>query len=409
MSEEDDNVLELNSDVEIIASDDDLQKHLEHHHSTDDDEDNQDSKINNDFAYVDTGHLLFNCNEPIYCCAVNTLRHMVALGTGDDRFLLIDYNLNKILLSDNFSESVNIVKFNRKGNLICAADLAGVLKVWHVDKIQDAAEFDSNQSSLIWTYDEGAEITFITWHNLFDNVLFAGTINGSLWMWKIVSGECKYFQGKSQSSLITLELFPCGLYVLAAFADGGIVKWNLKDGVTEAYNVLSDDPHNCEPICSIINKVGNYAFFGLKEGRLIVMSVAKQLTKLHDLVVIHDDSPNEFRYIESLCLNESETILSVGCATGDIVFYNLADYTIYSKYSVEQSPSVIKMIQLKSSIVAAYYDGFVRIVDARTCRHVNQVALKQCFNDAILDFELIDDKRFIAVSESGKAKIFELP
>ena len=60
-------------------------------------------------------------------------------------------------------------------------------------------------------------------------MLLAGTSDGTCWMWKLPSGDCKTFQGHSMRNSCG-ALMKDGRRVALAYEDGVIKVWDLKEG-----------------------------------------------------------------------------------------------------------------------------------------------------------------------------------
>ena len=105
---------------------------------------------------------------------------IVASGGQDDRCYLWNLKSGKVLKKlENFKDSVVHVKFNFNGSFLAVADMAGTIYVLKTlpNIVQEP----------VWSFETG-DITWLDWHPG-ANVLFAGTEDSSLWMWKIPSKD----------------------------------------------------------------------------------------------------------------------------------------------------------------------------------------------------------------------------
>lgn len=103
---------------------------------------------------------------------------MVASGAQDDVCLIWDLESGNVIKKiDGFKDSVTHVKFNHDGSFLAAADMAGNVVV--LKTLPNLV-----QEPVIKL--EATEITWMDWHPG-ANVLFAGTEDSLLWMWKIPS------------------------------------------------------------------------------------------------------------------------------------------------------------------------------------------------------------------------------
>ncbi|WAR10236.1 AAMP-like protein [Mya arenaria] len=67
------------------------------------------------------------------------------------------------------------------GTYVATADLSGLVKVWKIETKEDVFTFECSDAE------------WMKWHPG-SHVLFLGTVDGDIWMWKIPSGECKTLQ-----------------------------------------------------------------------------------------------------------------------------------------------------------------------------------------------------------------------
>ena len=103
---------------------------------------------------------------------------VVATGGQDDTCFLWALNNGTVLKKlQSFKDSVAHVKFNHNGSYLAVADMAGTVYV--LKMLPNIVE------EPVWSFETG-DITWLDWHPG-SNVLFAGTEDSSLWMWKIPS------------------------------------------------------------------------------------------------------------------------------------------------------------------------------------------------------------------------------
>ena len=108
----------------------------------------------------------------------------MASGGQDDTCYLWSLKTGKVLKKlENFKDSVVHVKFNFNGSYLAVADMAGTIYVIKMSPniVQEP----------VFSFETG-DVTWLDWHPG-ANVLFAGTEDSSLWMWKIPSELCFEF------------------------------------------------------------------------------------------------------------------------------------------------------------------------------------------------------------------------
>ena len=128
----------------------------------------------------------FYPSDSVFCVDVQPGNDdpVVASGGQDDTCYLWSLKTGKVLKKlENFKDSVVHVKFNFNGSYLAVADMAGTIYVIKMSPniVQEP----------VFSFETG-DVTWLDWHPG-ANVLFAGTVDSSLWMWKIPSELCFEF------------------------------------------------------------------------------------------------------------------------------------------------------------------------------------------------------------------------
>lgn len=133
---------------------------------------------------------------------------LAASGGEDDRAFVWEAGTGVVKLAcSGHRDSVTMVKVNGKGTLLATGDMSGLVKIWRL------ADF-----ALETDLEEATELEWLTWHpsagppldcpclgdtqieSFFPDILFAGTGDGSIWMWLVPTRNVKVFAGQG---------FPC--------------------------------------------------------------------------------------------------------------------------------------------------------------------------------------------------------
>ena len=125
----------------------------------------------------------FKPSDSVFCVDVqpDSDDPVVASGGQDDTCYLWSLKTGNVLKKlENFKDSVVHVKFNFNGSYLAVADMAGTIYVIKMSPniVQEP----------VFSFETG-DVTWLDWHPG-ANVLFAGTEDSSLWMWKIPSELC---------------------------------------------------------------------------------------------------------------------------------------------------------------------------------------------------------------------------
>jgi WD40 repeat protein len=127
----------------------------------------------------------------------------VCTGGEDDRCLLWRLDTGELIHEyPKFDDSVHQVSWSFDGKYLCACDMRGQIRCW-----------TNNENGLpiqeVWSFHTGNDIELMRFHPS-AHVLFVGTNDSQLWLFKIPSGEYKIMHGGSDVEIITLEILANG-------------------------------------------------------------------------------------------------------------------------------------------------------------------------------------------------------
>jgi len=146
-------------------------------------------------------------------------------------------------------DSVVCVAFNHDGSMVATGDMAGMIKVWKVSSGKE-----------VWSF-ECADLEWLFWHPV-ASVIIAGTVDGSSWMWKIPSGDCKTYAGPNCASSVG-QLHPDGKRLCVGYGDGSLRIWDLK--AASVTHTLGD-VHTDNITCMDMHREGNVLLTGSVDG-----------------------------------------------------------------------------------------------------------------------------------------------
>ncbi|GCC17618.1 hypothetical protein chiPu_0022630, partial [Chiloscyllium punctatum] len=129
-------------------------------------------------------HISLLFPEPVFCLSLDPKSNSLAVTGGeDDTAFVWRLTDGEVLLEcTGHKDSVISASFSHDSALVVTGDMSGVIKVWKVETKEE-----------IWSFEVG-DLQWVEWHPC-AHVLLTGTDEGSCWMWKIPSGECKTFSG----------------------------------------------------------------------------------------------------------------------------------------------------------------------------------------------------------------------
>ena len=127
----------------------------------------------------------------------------VCSGGEDDRCLLWRLDTGELIHEyPKFDDSVHHVAWSFDGKYLCACDMRGQIRCW-----------TNNEQGIptqeVWSFHTGNDIELMRFHPS-AHVLFVGTNDSQLWLFKIPSGEYKIMHGGSDAEIITLEILANG-------------------------------------------------------------------------------------------------------------------------------------------------------------------------------------------------------
>merc|ERR1719259_1257284 len=215
-------------------------------------------------------------------------------------------------------DSVVCVAFNHDGSMVATGDMAGMIKVW---KVASGKE--------VWSF-ECADLVWLFWHPV-ASVIIAGTVDGSSWMWKIPSGDCKTYAGPSCTSSVG-KLHPDGKRLCVGYEDGSLRIWDLK-AATVTHTL--GDVHTDNITCMDVHREGNVLLTGSVDGRasLVNPNTGKVVARLpvcepsasstSDSGASAAEEEEEEDSVEAVALSSGLPIAATGSLAGRLLIWDL--------------------------------------------------------------------------------------
>lgn len=190
----------------------------------------------------------------------------------------------------------------------------------------------------IWSF-ECADLEWLYWHPV-ASVIIAGAIDGSSWMWKIPSGDCKTFSGPNFPSSAG-RLHPDGKRLCVGYGDGSLRIWDLKAGsVTHTIGDLHSDNITCLDIHSSGNVLltgcvdGHASLVNPNNGKIVGKlpmkesspSAASQLQQQQPSTSsgsAMEDDTEEVDAIEAVALSSTFPVAATGSLNGKLLIWDL--------------------------------------------------------------------------------------
>lgn len=173
----------------------------------------------------------------VFACSVSGDGRLVVTGGQDDRGFVWRLDTGETVFEcGGHGDSVTGAAFSHDSTLVATADMAGAVRIWGVGDGQK-----------VWDFDTGSDLHWIDWHPK-ANVLLAGTLDGTLWMWQVPSGQCKTLRGPNSSCCVGQALGD-GKRAVAGYEDGSVRVWDLKGASVVHALTAAPQAHSTSVTC----------------------------------------------------------------------------------------------------------------------------------------------------------------
>lgn len=410
MSDGEENAVELHGDEEIIEvidlnetepAPDDLADDLEdvdfEDPGVDDDDEGWETEDEMEAeAGQDDSELTFSKHKGlVFCVSLDPVTNSLAVTGGeDDKAFVWRVSDGEVQLQClGHKDSVTCAGFSHDSSMVATGDMSGLIKVWKVETKEE-----------IWSFEVG-DLEWLEWHPCAP-VLLAGTNDGSVWMWKIPSGDCKTFQSPACQAT-SGKILPDGKRAVVGYEDGTVRVWDLKQG-NAIHVVKGPDGHRGALTCLACNKDGSLVLTGSVDGsaKLINTSTGKVVGTFSmegdkDKMSSDEAASNS---VESVGFCNVLPLIAVGFLDGSLAIYDLATQGL--RHSCQHEAGIAQLQWEESSPVVSTgsLDGVLRLWDARSG---NMVSEYRGHAAEILDFT-VNREASLAITASGDyhAKVF---
>lgn len=341
-------------------------------------------------------------NGAVFC--IDTSKNYLASGGEDDKFYV--YNLDEKGLptsvhyeSEKFKDSVTCIKFSQDGKFVAAADMSGSIRVLEVET-----------NKIYWSHECEIDLEILAWHPQC-NVLFSGSCNGCLTMYKFSTDEIKVmYNGDECSKVNCLKILSDGKRAACAYSNGSLIIWELKNSqIQHNFKKLQEGDLLCIDVSSDGNLIATGGvdmklhFLNANTGKLI-RSVDCKLPKVKK----HDndgemESDDENNSIETVSFAKNIPLVVCATLTGDILTWDVTNYTLRNKLSSEFGFS--KLIWNEINLNNFYVSSLSGSVFEYDCRNLQHIAKYEGHRAEVLDF-CVNKQNVFTASNDNKIKVF---
>ncbi|XP_034950314.1 angio-associated migratory cell protein [Chelonus insularis] len=376
----------------------------------DQDDDEQDEMMEEDEEAAENDDIVteFNRHEgSVFCGSLTNDGKLAATGGEDDMAYVWDTSSGEIIHEcKGHKDSLIFTEFNHDNTYLATGDMSGIINVW---RMSDKAR--------IWDYNMG-DATWMKWHSQ-ANVLFAGSVDGEIYMWKIPSEECKVFQGYGQRTE-TATLTPDGKRLIAGYEDGAIRVLDLKEGTVQV-TIPAGLAHTAaitDLDCQIDGKLiisaavdGKTVLSTTQNGKIVSILQDLQGNKTVNMEAgpADDESESKDDWVEAVafCKDPELPLVATGTLNGEIFIWDSCKQAIRHKITQENGVSKLVWLGTTPFLFSAGLDGVMRYYDGRTGRCIKSLWFH---TEGILDLCISrDGKKILTTSDDSSARISDVP
>ncbi|KAJ1184158.1 hypothetical protein NDU88_000968 [Pleurodeles waltl] len=334
----------------------------------------------------------------VFCVSLDPQQSALAVTGGeDDKAFVWRVSDGELLFEcSGHKDSVTCAAFSHDSTLVATGDMSGLLKVWSVETKQE-----------VWSFEVG-DLEWMEWHPC-AHVLLAGTADGSSWMWKIPSGECKTLQGPNCPATCG-QILPDGKKAVVGYEDGTVRIWDLKQASSD-HVLKGQDSHQGPLTCVASNKDGSMVLTGSVDcstklvntanGKVVgIFKTESNVSKASTREAGETDSNS----VESLGFCSVLPLAAVGYLDGTLAIYDISTQTL--RHRCHHESGIVQLLWEESSAVVytCSLDGAVRLWDARSGKMISEY---RGHSAEILDFAVSKDaSTVVTASGDHQAKVF---
>ncbi|KAL4225059.1 hypothetical protein ACF0H5_015753 [Mactra antiquata] len=328
--------------------------------------------------------------DAVFCVSIDPKScDLVVTGGQDDKAYVWKLSTGEIIFEcTGHKDSVTCAGFSHDGVYVATADLSGLVLVWKVETKSQVFAFECSDAE------------WLRWHPC-SQVLFLGTVDGDVWMWKIPSGDCKTFQSHGCTASCGVILAD-GIHMCVGYDDGTIKLWDLKSGTVQ-HHITGNKGHKSTVLSIDSNSLNNLIITGSTD---VTAKVTNSATG--KVITTFDcSSPNsDENSVEAVGFSPTHAFAATGTVSGDLCIWDTN--TQICRHKCVHEAGIVSLCWDKSSpmVYTSCLDGAIRLWNARsgelTSTWTGHI-------DSILGFEISKDGNWlVTVSEDKTARVFSL-
>ncbi|KAH3753809.1 angio-associated migratory cell protein-like [Dreissena polymorpha] len=329
--------------------------------------------------------------DAVFCVSIEpTACQLAVTGGQDDKAYVWKIASGEMLFEcTGHKDSVTCAGFSHDGVYVATADLSGLVKVWKVETHQEVFSFESSDAE------------WMRWHSG-SHVLFLGTVDGDVWMWKIPSGDCKTLQNHGCPASCG-GILSDGKRMCVGYDDGSIKIWDLKSATVQ-HSITGMNAHKSTVLCVDSHLVNNVIMTGSSDvTSKIINSATGKVLSTFDCSTPGSDGEDS---VEAVALCPTHSYAATGTVSGVLSIWDTN--TQICRHRCLHEAGIVSLLwdRLSPLIYTSSLDGVVRLWDARSGA---MTASWTGHTNSILGFDIARDGNvMVTVSEDKTARVFML-
>jgi len=338
----------------------------------------------------DNSRLVFDRHKgSVFCCSLWGGGGLAVTGGEDDKafvWRLEDGAVEQELVG--WGDSVTCAAWSKDSSLLAIADMGGNLRVLRCPGYEK-----------VWSF-EVSDVLWLRWHPV-ANVLFCGTVDSQMWMWKMPGGDSKVFTGAG-GGVDCGEIIGEGKKAICGFSDGSLRVFDLKTGETlHALTGAHKDNVNC-----VVGHPGReLALSGGMDGvgMLWNTNTGKQAGML---LCGEKQEENSAHSVECVLMPEDKTanVAVTGSLAGTVAVWDLSSGVARTSLKVGEGVTVLRMGD--NIVYCGTLEGEVRSIDIRTGAAVAEYGGHR---SSVLDMQIDSAKGvLLTAGDDGTARVYDI-
>jgi len=321
--------------------------------------------------------------------------NLVASGGSDEKAYLWDLESMKIELEcTGHKDSVLFTMFNKDGKLLATVDMAGLVQVW---KVED--------KKLLCQLDCEGDVEWSCWHPL-TNAIFCGLTSGEVYLWKVPSGERKFFYSHNTACKAGV-VHPAGRHAAFGYEDGSIRIYDLQSQQVIHSFTKGRESHNKDVRMLIYDdEKGTNLVSASGDGSCkVINSNTGKIVHTFRVPRYHNQSDENIG-VESVIVNTKLYLLVFGSEDGNVYVWNMK--TNAKLQQIDHKETITKLLFVGDSdkIITSTEGGTTRLINSRSAKLLNTfTASDACVFDITLDKE---QKNLLVASGDGCVRSYLL-